>query len=72
MISADRHIFDMDFGDLVASAEQLTAEIDGVRAGDLPRVERSLKHILDAGQSLLHKVIKFRNKFNLCPLCKYA
>ena len=36
----------MDFGDLVASAEQLTA-------GDLPRVERSLKHILEAGQSLL-------------------
>ena len=45
----------MDFGDLVASAEQLTAEIDGSRAGDLPRVERSLKHILDAGQSLLGK-----------------
>ena len=45
----------MDFGDLVASAEQLTAEIDGARAGDLPRVERSLKHILDAGQSLLGK-----------------
>jgi len=45
----------MDFGELVASAEQLTAEIDGVRAGDLPRVERSLKHILDAGQSLLSK-----------------
>lgn len=43
----------MDFGDLVASAEQLTAEIDGGRAGDLPRVERSLKHILEAGQSLL-------------------
>ena len=43
----------MDFGDLVASAEQLTAEIDGARAGDLPRVERSLKHILEAGQSLL-------------------
>jgi len=45
----------MDFGDLVASAEQLTAEIDGSRAGDLPRVERSLKHILDAGSSLIHK-----------------
>ena len=45
----------MDFGDLVASAEQLTAEIDGARSGDLPRVERSLKHILDAGQSLLGK-----------------
>ena len=45
----------MDFGDLVASAEQLTAEIDGARAGDLPRVERSLKHIVDAGQSLLGK-----------------
>ena len=45
----------MDFGDLVASAEQLTAEIDGAKAGDLPRVERSLKHILDAGQSLLGK-----------------
>ena len=43
----------MDFGDLVASAEQLTAEIDGGRAGDLPRVERSLKHLLEAGQSLL-------------------
>ena len=45
----------MDFGDLVASAEQLTAEIDGSRSGDLPRVERSLRHILDAGQSLLGK-----------------
>lgn len=43
----------MDLGDLVASAEQLTAEIDGARAGDLPRVERSLKHILEAGHSLL-------------------
>ena len=40
---------------MVASAEQLTAEIDGARAGDLPRVERSLKHIVDAGQSLLGK-----------------
>jgi len=40
---------------LVASAEQLTAEIDGSRAGDLPRVERSLKHILDAGHTLIHK-----------------
>ena len=50
-----RQGFEMDFGDLVASAEQLTAEIDGARAGDLPRVERSLKHILDAGQSLLGK-----------------
>jgi len=48
-------VIGMDFGDLVASAEQLTAEIDGSRAGDLPRVERSLKHILDAGQSLLGK-----------------
>ena len=26
-----------DFGDLLASAEQLTADIDGGRAGDLPR-----------------------------------
>ncbi|XP_023321821.1 nuclear pore complex protein Nup93 [Eurytemora carolleeae] len=42
-----------DFGDLLASAEQLTADIDGGRAGDLPRVERSLRHILDSGQSLL-------------------
>ena len=52
----------MDFGDLVASAEQLTAEIDGARAGDLPRVERSLKHILDAGQSLLGKVSVVTNQ----------
>jgi len=43
----------MDLGDLVASAEQLTAEIDGERAGDLPRVERSLRHILEAGHTLL-------------------
>ena len=28
--------FEMDFGDLMASAEQVTAEIDGSRAGDLP------------------------------------
>ena len=27
--------FDIDFGDLMASVEQLTAEIDGSRAGDL-------------------------------------
>ena len=26
-----------DFGDLLASAEQLTAQIDGGNAGDLPR-----------------------------------
>lgn len=45
----------MDFGDLVASAEQLTAEIDGGRTGDLPRVERSLRHILESGQSMLQK-----------------
>jgi len=42
-----------DFGDLLASAEQLTAQIDGGNAGDLPRVERSLRHILDSGQTLL-------------------
>ena len=45
----------MDFGDLVASAEQLTADIDGGRTGDLPRVERSLRHILESGQSMLQK-----------------
>ena len=45
----------MNFDDLVASEEQPTAETNGTRAGDLPRVERSLKHILDAGQSLLGK-----------------
>ena len=55
LFSESRQGLKMDFGDLVASAEQLTAEIDGARAGDLPRVERSLKHILDAGQSLLGK-----------------
>jgi len=42
-----------DFGDLLASAEQLTAEIDSGAGADLPRVERSLRHILDSGQSLL-------------------
>jgi hypothetical protein len=45
----------MDFGDLLASAEQLTAEMDGGRTGDLPRVERSLRHILESGQSMLQK-----------------
>jgi hypothetical protein len=45
----------MDFGELLASAEQLTAEIDGGRTGDLPRVERSLRHILESGHSMLQK-----------------
>jgi len=51
-----------DFGDLLASAEQLTADIDGGRAGDLPRVERSLRHILDSGQSLLRSTVSQGNQ----------
>ena len=35
-----------DFGDLLASAEQLTADIDGGRAGDLPRNKSPLEMIL--------------------------
>lgn len=38
------------FSDLLQQAEQLTAEMDG--DGELPRVERNLRQILDAGQQL--------------------
>ncbi|KAG8175420.1 hypothetical protein JTE90_021117 [Oedothorax gibbosus] len=38
------------FTDLLQQAEQLTADIDG--EGELPRVERNLRQIVDAGQQL--------------------
>lgn len=38
------------FSELLQQAEQLTADIDG--PGDLPRVERNLRQILQAGQQL--------------------
>ena len=61
-----------DFHDLILSAEQLTAEFDGVAspsaagvgaaaasaaaaAADLPRVERNLGQLVEAGQQLLSK-----------------
>ncbi|UYV77860.1 NUP93, partial [Cordylochernes scorpioides] len=41
------------FAELVQQAEQLTAEIDGT--SELPRVERNLRQILEAGQELWSK-----------------
>ncbi|XP_054164411.1 nuclear pore complex protein Nup93-like [Oppia nitens] len=41
---------DTDFGDLLHKAEQLTADIDG--ESELPRIERNLRQLLDAGEQL--------------------
>lgn len=43
-----------DFSDLQQQALQLTADMD--TGADLPRVERNLTQILEAGQRLLAKV----------------
>ena len=43
-----------DFSDLQQQALQLTAEMES--GTDLPRVERNLTQILEAGQRLLAKV----------------
>lgn len=43
-----------DFSDLRQQAEQLTAEFDS--ASDLPRVNRNIAQILEAGSRLLSKV----------------
>ena len=44
-----------DFGDLLQAAEQLTSEFDPSSASDLPRVERNLHQIVEAGQQLFAK-----------------
>ena len=44
-----------DFGELLQAAEQLTAEFDPASATDLPRVERNLPQIVEAGQQLFAK-----------------
>lgn len=43
-----------DFSDLVYEAEQLASEFEGI--GDLPKVERSLKQILEESQTLWSRV----------------
>lgn len=45
----------MSFGDLLQAAEQLTADLDPSAASDLPRVERNLHQIVEAGQQLFAK-----------------
>lgn len=47
---------DLDFSKLLQDAEQLTAEIDS--STDLPRVQRNLRQITEAGQLLLSGSIK--------------
>ena len=44
-----------DFGELLQAAEQLTSEFDPASASDLPRVERNLHQIVEAGQQLFAK-----------------
>lgn len=44
-----------EFSDLLQAAEQLTAEFDPSSASDLPRVERNLHQIVEAGQQLFAK-----------------
>ena len=43
-----------DFNELLNSAEQLAAEVDGT--GDLPKVDRTLRQVLEASTELWHKV----------------
>lgn len=43
-----------DFNDLLHAAEQLAAEVDGT--GDLPKVDRSLRQVLDASNELWSRV----------------
>lgn len=44
---------DTGFGDLLEQAEQLTAAMD--TTGELPRVERNLKQLMDVSQQLWHR-----------------
>ncbi|XP_054706353.1 nuclear pore complex protein Nup93-like [Uloborus diversus] len=48
------------FTDLLQQAEQLTADIDG--EGELPRVERNLRQIVDAGQQLWSRTTQATSK----------
>lgn len=45
---------DTDFTDLVNEAEQLATEIEGT--GELPKIERSLRQVLEASQALWSRV----------------
>ena len=67
-----------DFSELLQNAEQLTAEFDnvsdtfggtslgtGLIGSDLPRVDRSLKQLVEAGQSLFSKTKKDHAGINL-------
>lgn len=44
---------DHGFNDILQQAEKLTAEIDATN--ELPRVQRNLRQVLEAGQQLLQK-----------------
>lgn len=45
---------EVDFSDLVYEAEQLSTELEGTR--ELPKIERSLKQVLEATQALWSRV----------------
>lgn len=44
---------DHGFNDILQQAEKLTAEIDATN--ELPRVQRNLRQVLEAGQQLLNR-----------------
>ena len=44
---------DLDFGKILQDAEALTSEIEA--STDLPRVQRNLRQVLEAGQLLLSR-----------------
>ena len=67
-----------DFSELLQNAEQLTAEFDnvsdtfggaplgsGAMGSDLPRVDRSLKQLVEAGQQLFSKTKKARTQLGV-------
>jgi len=47
---------DADFNDLLSQAEMLENDIDTDGVGDLPRVERTLRQVLDASNDLWARV----------------
>ena len=70
-----------DFSELLQNAEQLTAEFDnapesfgggnagaGLIGSDLPRVDRSLKQLVEAGQQLFSKTKKEKISLSCCLL----
>lgn len=52
----------VDFNDILQQATQLTAEIESTR--ELPRVQRNLRQVMEAGQQLLERITRDGPRFD--------